>query len=241
MKNHSVLKRLISSVIAAIILLYFTIKTTGSKIIFIPFLICSLALAGKSLAQLLHHDKAAAVLQKGFIIGLLLFWGGFLVVSAYIGIRDKNNLLLIFSIPFWIIGILLLRHKIFNRTANSSKSLYDFRVLISALLILLALTAGIALLIIGFIRTEIGLVFAGALFSLCSFAFVLAALTVKGRFDRFRISVLGLYIGIVSVLIGSGITMYFLICQSFGFLVVIPILMALGGALQIIKCIRNRQ
>ena len=71
---------------------------------------------------------------------------------------------------------------------------------------------------------------------------------MQGCFDKIKIDVLGLYMGIVIVVIGVGflvlkyVESYSLIetVKAFGLWMIIPILMILAGVLQIIKCVRNR-
>ena len=68
---------------------------------------------------------------------------------------------------------------------------------------------------------------------------MLGALTVKGYFDKCKVDVLGLYVGILFVLIGGGI-IAMIYQQEFGFWIVIPILMIAAGILQIVKCIKQK-
>ena len=74
MKRKTPLGNLVASVTAAGILLYVMWKTTSPKIILLPFLLCALAMAGKSVAQILGKDRLAAVFHKLFVAGFLLFW-----------------------------------------------------------------------------------------------------------------------------------------------------------------------
>lgn len=55
-----------------------------------------------------------------------------------------------------------------------------------------------------------------------------------------RIDIFGLYVGIFFVVFGLGITLFVLQTQNFGLWILIPVLMAVAGAAQIIKCLRNR-
>ena len=72
---------------------------------------------------------------------------------------------------------------------------------------------------------------------------MLAALTLKGCFDKVKMDVLGLYAGAVIAVIGIG----FLLLMSkepvssYGLWIIIPILMILVGIYQVVKCIRNRK
>ena len=55
-----------------------------------------------------------------------------------------------------------------------------------------------------------------------------------------RIDIFGLYVGIFFVVFGLGITLFVLQTQNFGLWILIPVLMAVAGVAQIIKCLRNR-
>ena len=61
MRINSITGRLISSIFITALLIYFMIKTTSPKIIFVPFLVCSLSMAGKSLGIILNKEKIASL------------------------------------------------------------------------------------------------------------------------------------------------------------------------------------
>ena len=112
MKKSIFLSRLIASILATGVLLYFMTTTKGPKVIFVPFFICSLSMAGQAIAWLFNREKWAVRFHKLFVAGFLLFWFGLLTVTAYLCIRDKNYLLMMFSIPFWAVGIYLAKKKL---------------------------------------------------------------------------------------------------------------------------------
>lgn len=250
MKNSLSTRNLISSILITILLLYFMTKSPSPKIIFVPFLICSISMAGKSIARILDKQKLELIFGKLFILGFLLFFIGFLVVAGYISIRDKNYSMLVFSIPFWIVGIYLIKNKLLNKKGKKNgESVLTFAFVISTLLVVVALLVGVFLLVLGLKETNIGLLFGGIIFTFGSLAFVLAALTMHGCFDKLRIDVLGLYVGVVFVVIGIGfvalkyIESYSVIetVRSFGLWIVIPVMMAVVGMIQIVKCLRSRK
>lgn len=241
MKNSMTIRKLITSVVTTVLLLFFMINTSSNKLIFIPFLICSISMVGKCVAQLLKQDKAAVIFQKLFVLGFLLFVVGFLIVACYVSIRDKNYSLLIFSIPFWLVAFFLFKNKFLKKKPREERENgIDFRIVISGTLVTIALLAGVFLIILGFKRVDTGLIFAGAFFAFGAFSFVMAALMLKGCFEKFRIDIFGLYVGIFFVVFGLGITLFVLQTQNFGLWILIPVLMAVAGAAQIIKCLRNR-
>lgn len=195
--------KLISSIFITILLLYFMVKTTSPKIIFIPFLVCSVSMAGRYSALIFNKKKYAIVFAKLFIVGFLLFWFGFLAVACHISVRDKNYTMLTFSLPFWLVGIYLLKNKLLNvKAKNNAKSKFDFRIIISAALVIIALLSGAIILVLGIMEYSGGMIFAGAFFTFGAFTFVLVALMVQGYFDKLKIDVLGMYIGILFVVVG---------------------------------------
>ena len=250
MKNNLSTRNLISSIVSTVLLLCFMAKSSSPKIIFVPFLICSLSMAGKSIARILNKKKMEFLFGKLFVLGFLLFFIGFLVVACFVSIRDKNYSLLVFLIPFWLVGIYLIKKRLFGKKRkNNAESVFTFAIIISTLFVVIALLVGIFLLVLGIKDADLGLILGGVIFTFGSFAFVLAALTIKGCFDKVKIDVLGLYAGIAIAVIGIGFILlkfresYSLveIVRSFGLWIIIPILMTAVGVYQVIKCIRNKK
>lgn len=338
MKNKSVYTRkLVSSVFSTIILIYFMIKTTSPKIIFVPFLICSISIIGKSIFLIIEKKKYANIFDKSFTIGFLLFWFGFLIYANYIAIKDKQWQLVAFSLVFWIVGIYFAKKRLVKpkeKTSNEkskTKLNIDFRILISALLVIIVLLSGIAMLFFGIMDTyrlnsitkgyiatdgyyrecdifssdedgttykltyvytvnnkeysvttdygtnyipeenssrEIkynpnnpeeaiitgtnsknGLIYFGAFFTFGSITFILAALSVLGYFDKFKVDILGTYIGFLFFIIGIGIILFqtgtttslIETIKSFGLWILIPIMFIIVGIIQIVKCLLKKK
>lgn len=248
MKNSFFTNKLISSIFITILLLYFMIKTTSPKIIFVPFLICSVSMIGKNIALILNKKKLAVVFSKLFIGGFLLFWFGFLAVAGYICVRDKNYTMMIFSLPFWLVGIYFVKNRLLNiKAKNNDKSKFQFGIIVSAALVIIVLLSGVVISVLGIMEHNVGLIFAGAFFAFGAFTFVLGALTVKGYFDKLRIDVLGVYIGILFVIIGIGFVAlkygetYSVLetIQAFGFWILIPIMMIVAGVYQTVKSLKD--
>ena len=338
MKNKSVYTRkLVSSVFSTIILIYFMIKTTSPKIIFVPFLICSISIIGKSIFLIIEKKKYANIFDKSFTIGFLLFWFGFLIYANYIAIKDKQWQLVAFSLVFWIVGIYFAKKRLVKpkeKTSNEkskTKLNIDFRILTSALLVIIVLLSGIAMLFFGIMDTyrlnsitkgyiatdgyyrecdifssdedgttykltyvytvnnkeysvttdygtnyipeenssrEIkynpnnpeeaiitgtnsknGLIYFGAFFTFGSITFILAALSVLGYFDKFKVDILGTYIGFLFFIIGIGIILFqtgtttslIETIKSFGLWILIPIMFIIVGIIQIVKCLSKKK
>lgn len=115
MKRKTPIGNLVASVCATAVLLYVMTRTPSPKIVLLPFLICSLAMAGKSIAQILGKDKSANVFHKIFVAGFLLFWFGFLMVAGFFAIRDQQYSLLFLIVPFSLIGFFVTRNKLLGK------------------------------------------------------------------------------------------------------------------------------
>lgn len=243
MKNTFFIGKLISAIFITITLIYFMLKTPSPKIIFLPFLICSISMAGKLIGLIMNKRTYVVIFDILFKIGFFSFWFGGLIFALYLCLRDRNYRLILFTIPFWLVGIYVVKNKILNiKPKNKEKSSLNAMIFVSAGLVGIVLLAGIAILIWGISRMDIMLIFMGAFFTFGAFTFVLAALTVKGCFDKCRIDVLGLYVGILFVVIGIGIpAIKHADIREFGFWILIPIMMVVVGMLQIVKCLKNRE
>ena len=180
-------------------------------------------------------------MKKLFDILFFIFWFGFLIVADYVCLRDQNYGMLVYTLLFWIAGFLFAKKRLFpSKKTKNKKSGIPFGIIMSAGLVFLAIAIGIFLIWEGIRRAEVGLLFMGAFFELGGFAFVLGALSILGYFDHFKIDVVGLYVGIVFILIGGGfLALMYSVTQ--GILIVIPIIMILGGICAIVKCIKERK
>ena len=242
MKRRSPIKNLIVSLCAIAVLLHVMAKTPSPKIILLPFLICSLAMAGKSVAQILGKEKLAGVFHKIFVAGFLLFWMVFLAVAGYISVRDKQYSMLSLLIPFSLIGFFITKNKLLGKKSKKDGSPFRFAHVVSTLLVILVLLAGILLLVLGIQRAQLTLVFMGAFFLCGGGAFALGTLTVRGAFEKAKIDVFGLYVGIVFAVLGIGFAvMLHQLTETAGLWILIPLLMTAAGVLQIVKCIKNRK
>lgn len=243
MKKTPAARNLIGSIILTGILLYLMFKTPSPKIIFVPFLLCGLSLAGKSSAQLLKKGKWVTAFHKLFILGFLLFWFGFLAVAAYTCIRDKRYGMLLFTLPFWVIGFFVTKNKLLGIKGKPGKkntaSPFRFASVISAILVVIAIAAGIFLLVLGIQRKEPALLFGGVFFVLVSLAFPLGWLTISGKLEKAKVDVLGLYMGIVVAGIGIGILIWKF--TELGLWMIVPILMIAAGLAAVIKSLKRRQ
>lgn len=249
MKKSIFVSKLVSAIFVTILLTRSMIITPSPKIIFVPFLICSISMAMEQIGLILNKRKFAMIFHKLFIIGFFLFWFGVLIVGACVCLREQNYGLLLFTIPFWLIGIHIIKRQLLNmKPKTKAVSNLNFMVIIGAGLVGIVLLSGLIILVLGIIRAETFIIFFGGFFVFGGLAFVLGALNIMGRFDKYRIDVLGLYVGILFVVIGIGFPV--IKCremqslsetiQAFGFWILIPIMMTVVGVLQIVKCLKNR-
>ncbi|MBR4863031.1 MAG: hypothetical protein IKU07_00525 [Oscillospiraceae bacterium] len=119
MRTALIIRKLVTASIALLILLYFVQKTTSPKIIFAPFLICSLASIGKNLGLLFNREKIAKFFDWLFKVIFFLAWFAFLIVACYIAVRDGNYQIILFSLPFWAGGLFFAKRKLFNKKENA--------------------------------------------------------------------------------------------------------------------------
>ena len=239
MKQSMAIRNFLLSLLVTGILGYFMLKSPSSKIIFVPFLICGLSLAGKSLMQLTGNSKWAAVFHKLFVIGFLLFWFGFLSVAVFICLRDKSYGMLLFTLPFWVIGFFVVKNKLLGKKSSKAGSPFRFAFIISAALVVIAIAAGIFLLVLGIQRKEPALLFGGMFFVLVSLAFPLGWLTISGKLASSKVDVLGLYMGIVVAGIGIGILIWKF--AELGLWMIVPILMFAAGLAVVLKSLKHRK
>ena len=130
---------------------------------------------------------------------------------------------------------------------KNKESKFNFSIIVSSFLVLLVLIIGITCLYFGIKDTyklnSNFLIFFGAFFTLGGTVFVLAALQMKGIFDKVKIDVVGTYIGFVMLIIGVGIilfqngtTLSFIeTIKSLGIWILIPILFIVSGIYLTIK------
>lgn len=324
-------------------LFYFFIKTIyfSYKITILPFLICGLIELVKVILLLLNKTKFIPLLNKFYIIIFLVYWFGFLGYWGYISLIDGQYLLLLFSTPFWIVGIYVIYQSFFQKAKKLIKKTkkpirritkYPIKIIISGFLVGLCFLSGIIMLFLGItdtyklneisksytstngyfshydiyssdkdgttysltyiyqvdgveytIQTDYGtnyvpnpghirevkynpdnpqesilvgtnrsngFLYIGAFFTLVSFTFILLALATLGYFDKFKIDIIGTYLGILFTIIGIGILLFqngttgslIETISSFGLWILIPFMFIIIGIFLIIKTLflKNR-
>lgn len=109
MRKSNYIINLIKSVFVIMVLFYFWIKTSNGKIILIPFILCTFSQVFKYLFLILNKEKYVKYCNIIFVISFFLFWFGFLIYGTYIIICEKEYFMLLFTIPFWLVGIIALK------------------------------------------------------------------------------------------------------------------------------------
>ena len=242
--------KLISLVFIIGFLIYVMFNTTSPKIVFVPFLICGISMALKTVGQILEKEGMIFFFDKLFKGGFFLYGFGFLIFADYIALKNKQYDMLVYSLLFWAVLFFIFKRVFFNNKQGAEKPpKFNIAKIAAAGLVIVSFLAGVALLILGIGRKEAGIIFIGAFFFLVSSVFILFYLLVSGFFEKRKTDLLGLYIGVVFVLAGMGIpTVKFMevlsvkgTIKSFGLWILVPIILFTAGVFQIIKTLKNRK
>lgn len=115
---------------------------------FILLIICNIA---KNLCNLLNKSKIANIFHKLFVIIFILFVIAFLIIWSYLVFKNKQYFSLLFTIPFWIFAIYIIRKYLFGIKTNSipSNKKFDYKFIIPAFLVFTVLLVGIVCLFMG--------------------------------------------------------------------------------------------
>lgn len=156
MKNKNIyIGSIIRAVIISIFLIIIVIKNQDiiSKLIILPFLFCGIFTIGKNACLLKENKRGANIFSKLFVLSFLTFWFGFLVIWSYLFIRKNSYFPLVFTIPFWIAGIYIVRKFLLGMSSKeetkNKESKFNFQIIISSFLVLLVLIIGITCLYFG--------------------------------------------------------------------------------------------
>lgn len=250
MFNSGYTGKLISSLFITGLLVYIMLNTTSPKIIFVPFLICAVSMALKTVGQIFEKEGMVFFFDRLFKGGFFLYGFGFLIVFDYLALKDKQYGLLVYSLLFWAVLLFVFKRVFFNSNREAERPpKFNIAKIAAAGLVIISFLAGVALLVLGIGRKEAGIIFAGAFFALVSSVFILFHLSASGFFKKIKTDLLGLYIGIVSALVGMGIPIVKFTevlsvkgtIKSFGLWIFVPIILFLAGIFQIIKTLMNRK
>lgn len=88
-----------------------------TRIIMLPFLVCVIAIVGRSVCYMIDKLQYDGIFKKIYIVSFLVYWFGFLIYFDYVSLQEKHYGMLFFSIPFWIAGISIVCKFFFSRKA----------------------------------------------------------------------------------------------------------------------------
>lgn len=94
--------------------------------------------------------------SKLYILGFLLFWLGFLGAAVFWCIKDENYNTIWFTLPFWIVGISLIKRRLLCKQTNRHGKILIHPGIILSVLSILVLLAACIVQIIKCIRNEQG-------------------------------------------------------------------------------------
>ena len=95
--------------------IFITSDKLTTKIAIIPFMICTLSILGATVSSIIKKDKFIPLFSNIFFISILLYWFGFLIFMNYRLFKNQEYNMILFTVPFWIIGIFLFYKKIIKR------------------------------------------------------------------------------------------------------------------------------
>lgn len=269
MKNKSIfISRLIYSILITIFLIYLFNKTTNVKIILIPFLIIVIFLVKKYLFKINKISTTSKTKTRfnfkiivSFFLVMVAFLAG--VIMLFSGIRDTYNLNKVTKNYITTNGYFN-NYAIYKSDKNGTTYKLTYIYVVNDKEYSITTDYGTNYIpnensirevkynpdnpekavLVG-TNNKNGLIFMGAFFILVSLTFVLGALTISGYFDRFKIDIIGTYIGAIFLIIGIGIILFqngttmslIETIKSFGFWILIPLMFIVVGIFQIVKCL----
>ncbi len=329
MKNSVYINNIIKAVFVLMLLIFVFIKNDQLyfKLFILAFIILIICNIAKNICNLCNKPKLANILHKLYIFLFILFLTSFLIIMSYFGVKHNQYFLSVFTIPFWLGIIYIIRKHLLKIKKKSKQNKINFPIVISSLLVVSVLLIGVVCLFIGIkdiyktnqltknylittahykdyeiydsseenityrliyvykvddkeyeIKTDYGndhipsanserkikynpinpskavflgtsknsmLIYFGAFFLLGGIVFVLIFFYIKGAFDKIKINILGLYVGVVFLIIGIGIIaikmgegLSFLgVIEEMKFWLSVPIIFIIIGIFQICKCL----
>lgn len=105
-------------IIINVILIYLFLLCADniSRLILSPFCLCGLSALGYSIASLTKSEKAMLFFGKSYILIFLIYWFGFLIFFTKEIIKQEGDYyLVLFTIPFWLSGLFVLRKNLLKK------------------------------------------------------------------------------------------------------------------------------
>lgn len=154
MKKGVYITQLIRNIIVLIILFWLLSNNSGLIcFMMIPFIICICLSIVKNICLIIGQDKYAYIFNKLYIIVFLSFAFCFLIFWSYTVMKAKNYINLLFTIPFWLMGIYFIRKSFFPKSQKSlshkKESIFNMKIIVSCFLVSAILISGFLCLFIG--------------------------------------------------------------------------------------------
>lgn len=154
MKNKNIfIIRLLYLIGVFIVLFPLLNQVTNTLLIGAPFLVCVALQIAKYIALIFNRQDYAVVLEKVFVVIFIICWFIFLIYWCYINILSNEYLLVMFSIPFWLVGIYFTKKGIFTNKKKKQSSNKKFarnpKIYISAILVISTFIVGVIMLYVG--------------------------------------------------------------------------------------------
>ncbi len=81
----------------------------NSKIFSLSIIGCGICTVGLAFSRIFNKSQLEKIFQKGYIVIFLLYWFGIIIYWIFALPKTKDAIpLLLFPIPFWIFGFLIL-------------------------------------------------------------------------------------------------------------------------------------
>ena len=86
-----------------------------TRIILLPFVLCSCCLFWQNIAHIKKNDLMTEMLRKMYIVIFLLYWFGVIGVGAYTMIIDEQYSMTLCLIPFILAGVYVIYDTFFRK------------------------------------------------------------------------------------------------------------------------------
>jgi len=106
MKSIKVMGALIVTIILTI--LFINTKDAISRLIFLPFFLCGLAMLGNTIASVTDNQSLEKIFYKIYLAIFLTFWFSILTFGCITYIKNNEFGMILFTIPFWAVGIFVI-------------------------------------------------------------------------------------------------------------------------------------
>lgn len=109
-KFSSIMQKVTSIIPAVVICIIFSIVYIKLnefifRLIFLPFLCCGYCTLGYYLSVAFQNQKFKKLFLKMYLVIFLIYWFSVLIIATISSIVQKQSEMIIFSVPFWLVGI----------------------------------------------------------------------------------------------------------------------------------------